>query len=296
MTPQSTKRPLDGITFEGIPLEPIVQEIEHQEVGEEFNEESGKYRRAIRRSGRVKMKSAVESHGKPRELQDDEVFRILVEKAGKKYLDQYIDLAKDTKLKLARLHKSFRVLPKQFLSSEALPLIKQLGLSDHQRILFMLHQAGYLARERDFGHRIIHVKTDLALSLTDEQMAIDLLAKNAEIVGFPSALRSRTKRTKATLEQAPVLPPVAQPIPVEGLADQRVELPAPAESLFHAIKPETLPEIEAAGDLLAGLDQGDQLMVLDLIRSLKLMRQIMPRLSREDFLQTFSKGSGFVKA
>lgn len=116
----------------------------------------------------------------------EERFGLLIARGGGISVKEWLQYPDDVKRKLYRLYRGLRMFPNRFLTSEVQKVIvKELGMSDHQRFLYMLFQGGYLLRDKDVGHRIVHVKTDLARSLTDEQLAADLLSKNSVMIGFP---------------------------------------------------------------------------------------------------------------
>ncbi len=176
------------------------------------------------------------------------------------------------------------MFPDSFLTNEVKNIIvEELGMADHQRFLYLLFQGGYLTRDADFGHRIVHTKTDLAKSLSDEALAADLFAKNSIMGGYPVKRGARK---------------AAQQVPDElnnGSEAASSHYPVTDTICQSQVVTAAKPDVGDSDDLVAGLEEADALMVFDLVKALKVTRQCFPRLSRKDFLATFAAGSQFVQ-
>jgi hypothetical protein len=171
----------------------------------------------------------------------------------------------------------------------------------------MLAQGGYVTRDKDFGHRVIHVKTDLAKSLTDEQLAADLYEKNAVMIGFPVSTRPRKSADKADekhelklvaevpevaeVEEAPVVEPkpVVAPKKVEGAKSGNDKPLPPIADELRGVLAIRLDEV------MKKLDESDALMITELARGLWASRSFFPKLSRKEFLKTFTEGGRYVE-
>jgi hypothetical protein len=202
-------------------------------------------------------------------------------------LGEYLGLPDDTKKKVHRLYKGIRMLPDRFLTSDVQDIIKRdLGMADYQRLLFMLFQGGYLTRERDFGHRVLHTKTELAKSLNDNTLAADIMSKNKVMAGFPVSTRGR-KAPKETLPE----PKSHLRIVNADSKDFDDDGAAPDETLANDARESVdLPDLD---ETLEGLNESDVLMIKDLIVCLKVARQCFPKLSREQFLLTYIEGGRY---
>jgi hypothetical protein len=222
-------------------------------------------------------------------------FVLLVEQGGGPRLGHYLSLPKDTKTKLLRLFRLIKMLPSRALTADVQDtIVKELEVTDFQRLLYMLSQGGYLTREKDFGHRIVHVKTELAKSLNDAELAADLVAKNSVMVGFPVSTRPRGKgkrgmRVEVQLdkEQAALVKATEDPVVqlmemAQDVPEVVAEKPKPVNELREVLGPKLGAEV-------VGLNGDDIAMVSELVKSLKAIRSVFPKYHREQFMETFTR-------
>lgn len=228
----------------------------------------------------------------------EDKFGLLVARGGGIPVVEYLKLPSDTKRKVLKLHKGLKLLPDKCLTREVQYLIvNEIGMTDYQRFLFMLFQGGYLSREKDSVNRVVHVKTDLARTLTDEQLAADIMSKNRIMTGFP--IVNRKKRTAKRKDAKQEKETVGERLEKESTDPISAEVPgqsafAIADRKEINLEPGSDPE-ETLASLLQGLDKADTLMVQDIIRTLKVTRLHLPKLKRKEFLATFANGSRFVE-
>jgi len=143
----------------------------------------------------MKARADEEGHVQPRRFSDEDMFGLLVQKGGGMPVEEYLNHPIDTKRKVHRVYKAIKLLPDRFLTSEVQDMIvKNLRVSDFQRVLKMLSQGGYLHRENDFGHRVLHTKTELAKTLNDRELAADIMSKSELMVGYPARTRPKKGR------------------------------------------------------------------------------------------------------
>jgi hypothetical protein len=159
-----------------------------------------------------------------------------------------------------------------------------------------------VTREKDYGHRIVHAKTELTKSLEDHRLAADLLSKSHLMVGFPVA--TRQKGMKRTTKKAQS-PPVDAPVDTPGIIPDTPGA-SPSEALEPAggapvpketpVAPSKAPSrLSGSGMVLADLDPGDVMMVEELVQSLRAARAFFPKLNRKQFLQTFIEGGRYIE-
>lgn len=255
------------------------------------------------RRAKLKTKAELEQNGQTRRYTDDDRFGLLIQKGGGMSLVEYLKLPNQTKKKVHTIYRGIRVLPDQFLTSEVQDIItRDLGMVDYQRLLMMLFQGGYLTREKDFGHRIMHTKTELAKALDDRQLAADIMSKADAMIGCVASTRI-TKRRK----EKPPEPKSHLRVVNADLKNLKEVGAKPAVGEHVEAQPsqakEKAPNKNAKGaavysdlqDMLRQLDEPDRLMIMDLVVSLKAARQFFPKLSRKQFLQTFVEGGRYVE-
>jgi hypothetical protein len=243
----------------------------------------------------MNIKAKLDENEKRSRYSEEDRFGLLVHKGGGMTVEEYLKLPLDTKKKVHRLFKAIRMLPDRALTSQVQDMIvKDLGMADYQRVLMMLFQGGYLTREKDFGHRVVHAKTEKAKTLSDEELAADIISKNHLMGGWPVSTRTRKKDMK------PPIAPKATHHESE-IREVRIESQALGATTEVPLSPVTapndMPKTTATWlrQAIAELDERDALMVLEMIDSLKAARQFFPNLTRKQFLQLFMEGGRYVE-
>lgn len=237
----------------------------------------------------MKTKTGLEENSQTRRYTDDDRFGLLIQKGGGMPLVEYLKLPNPTKKKVHTVYRGIRVLPDQFLTSEVQDIIAQeLGMADFQRLLMMLFQGGYLTREKDFGHRVMHTKTELAKALDDRQLAADIMSKSDVMTGYVASTRITRRRKKKLREPKSHLR-------IVNADEQTVAQPSQAMGKAGSKDVKGTVAYPVLKDMLRQLDEPDRLMIIDLTVSLKAAREFFPKLSRKQFLQTFVEGGRYVE-
>lgn len=125
----------------------------------------------------------------------EDLLEMLFLRSGEMSVLEFIRLPKATKRKWAGIFYGVRELPERFITSEVKQTIQDVGVHDYQRFLLMLFQGGYLVREVEpRTGRIVYVKTELSKSLTDEQLAFDIISKDKVMIGYPKQKARKASR------------------------------------------------------------------------------------------------------
>ena len=138
------------------------------------------------------MEKPTERANRSKERPYVERLDLLILKCGAMSVWDYLDLRKTTKRKWASLFYGLKKLPERFIVTAELKqtIREDLGVSDHQRFLLMLHQGGYLERQIEpKTARIVYVKTGLFKSLNGRELVADIISKDSVMVGYPKKSR-----------------------------------------------------------------------------------------------------------
>ncbi|MEN6489817.1 MAG: hypothetical protein ABFD66_13230 [Smithella sp.] len=207
----------------------------------------------------------------------------LSEKGGGMSLQDFVMLPMDTQRKLARIFRAVRMLPNKFFSSKVRTVIeKDLGMSDYQRLLHMLWQGDYFMRESGHGHRLCYSKTERARTLTDEQLAADIVSKNEIMFGYLGSGR-KSRRKRSTTTDLKVL---------AGQAQNDANL-LDMNALLQALTaPDNKQKYRLILERLTKLGDPDLRLIDSMLQALIAMRVKLP-FSHRDFLIAFANNPIF---